>query len=55
MMVVLVALGGPVVVAFAGAVVYDWRRRRRHDAPSHGIADAARKARFHGEGKGHPH
>ena len=54
-MVVLLALGGPVVVAFAGAVVYDWRRRRRHEAPSRGIADAAWKARFHGEGKGHPH
>jgi hypothetical protein len=55
MMIVLVALGGPVVVAFAGAVVYDWRRRRRHDAPRRGIADAAGKARVHGESKGHPH
>jgi len=43
-----------VVVLLAGAVAYDWKRRRQH-APIHDVDAAASSNRVHAEGKGEPH
>lgn len=47
----LLTLSVPLVVVAAGAVVYDWKRRRRH-ATGDGID--VRTARFRAEAKGQP-
>jgi hypothetical protein len=52
-MVILLGMAALVVVLFAGALVYDWRQRRRHEA-YHDIDGAAWTTRKVAEGQGLP-
>jgi hypothetical protein len=52
-MSILLGMAAFLGVLLAGAVLYDWRRRHRHEPP-HDIGSAASNTRQHAEGQGQP-